>query len=92
MSTHLPEPLRLPWQLKPVSSASIGVETLKDGRKKFWIKHDVLKNVTPVMLAWWFGHMEGDVEIQGSGSRATACGIRWTMCTRVTSAACPMSR
>jgi hypothetical protein len=48
-----------------VSSASAGVETLSDGRKKYWIKHSVLKNVTPVMLAWWFGHMEGDVEVQG---------------------------
>lgn len=65
MSTYLPEPLPLFWQLKPVSSARAGVETLKDGRRKYWIKHDVLKNVTPRMLAWWFGHMEGDVEIQG---------------------------
>jgi len=65
MSTRLLEPLRLPWEFKPVSSATAGVETLTDGRKKFWIKHDVLKNVTPRMLAWWFGHMEGDVEIQG---------------------------
>ena len=65
MGTRLPEPLRLQWQLKPVSSARAGVETLNDGRKKYWIKHDVLKNVTPRMLAWWFGHLEGDVEIQG---------------------------
>jgi hypothetical protein len=65
MSTYLPEPLPLFWQLKPVSSARAGVEVLNDGRRKYWIKHDVLKNVTPRMLAWWFGHMEGDVEIQG---------------------------
>jgi hypothetical protein len=65
MSTHLPEPLRLPWRFKSVSSATAGVKTLNDCRKKFWIKHDVLKNVTPRMLAWWFGHMEGDIEIQG---------------------------
>ena len=66
MSTHLPEPLPLFWQFKPVSSASAGVETLNDGRKKYWVKHDVLKNITPQMLAWWFGHFGGsDVEIQG---------------------------
>jgi hypothetical protein len=65
MSTHLPEPLPLFWPLKPVSSAKARVEALNDGRRKYWIKHDVLKNVTPRMLAWWFGHMEGDVEIQG---------------------------
>jgi hypothetical protein len=65
MSTRLPEPLQLLWQFKSVSSARTGIEILNDGRKKFWIKHDVLKNVTSRMLAWWFGHMEGDVEIQG---------------------------
>ena len=66
MGTPLPEPLRLPWQLKPASSASAGVETLGDGRRKLWVKHEVLKNVTPQMLAWWFGHFaEGEVEIDG---------------------------
>jgi hypothetical protein len=65
MGTRIPEPLRLQWELKPVSSANAGVETLNDGCRKFWIKHDILKNVTPRMLAWWFGHMEGEVEIQG---------------------------
>ena len=66
MSTHLPEPLPLFWPFKPASSASAGVERLTDGRKKLWVKHDVLKNITPQMLAWWFGHFaEGDVEIQG---------------------------
>lgn len=65
MSAHLPEPLPVEWQFKPVSSASAGVGPLKDGRKKYWIKHSVLKNVTPQMVVWWFGHMEGDVDIQG---------------------------
>lgn len=65
MHADLPQPLRLPWQLKPMSSASTGVDTLNDGRKRLWIKHEVFKNVTPRMLAWWFGHLEGDVEIQG---------------------------
>jgi hypothetical protein len=65
MGTPLPEPLRLRWPLKRASSASAGVDTLDDGRKKYWIKHDVLKSVTPQMLAWWFGHLEGDVQIQG---------------------------
>jgi hypothetical protein len=48
-----------------MSSATFGIDTLPDGRRKLWIKHDVLKNVTPRMLAWWFGNMEGDMEIQG---------------------------
>jgi hypothetical protein len=32
---------------------------------KFWIKHDLLKGVTPAMLAWWFSNLEGDVDIEG---------------------------
>jgi hypothetical protein len=64
--TVIPEPLSAPWQLKPVSSAQSGVETLADGRKRYWVKHEVLKGVTPRMLAWWFAHFaEGEVEIKG---------------------------
>lgn len=65
MTTTLPQPLSLPWELKPVSSATTGSETLADGRKRLWVKHEVLKGVTPAMLAWWFAHLEGDVEIGG---------------------------
>lgn len=62
----LPEPLWVPWQLRPHSSAQSGIETLADGRKKYWIKHEVLKGITPRMLAWWFGHFaEGEVEVEG---------------------------
>ena len=31
MGTKLPEPLSLPWERKPVSSAATGSETLVDG-------------------------------------------------------------
>src|SRR5262249_24883249 len=66
MSTHLRAPLPLFWPFRPARSASSGVETLDDGRRKYWVKHDVLKNVTPRMLAWWFGHFaDDDVEIHG---------------------------
>jgi DAPG hydrolase PhiG domain len=65
MTTTLPEPLSLPWELKPVSSARAGSETLADGRTRLWVKHEVLKGVTPAMLVWWFAHLEGDVEIDG---------------------------
>jgi hypothetical protein len=64
MSATLPEPLSLPWKLKPVSSAQSGSETLADGRTRFWVKEE-LKGITPAMLVWWFGHLEGDVEIKG---------------------------
>lgn len=62
----LPEPVDVPWRLKPVSSADSGIEVLADGRHRFWIRHDIVKGVTPRMLAWWFAHLEGDITI---GSR-----------------------
>jgi hypothetical protein len=61
----LPEPLTVPWEHKPVSSARSGAEGLPDGRTKFWIKHDLAKGVTPAMLVWWFSNLEGDVDIEG---------------------------
>ena len=61
----LPDPLGLGWPLKPVSSADSGVERLPDGRTRFWIRHDVVRGVTPRMLVWWFSHLEGDVTIGG---------------------------
>jgi hypothetical protein len=60
-----PEPLRLPWPLKPLGSADSGIDQLADGRLRCWIRHEVLHGVTPRMLAWWFAHLEGDVEISG---------------------------
>ena len=64
-ATHaaLPTPVQVPWRLKPVSSADSGIEVLADGRRRFWIPHDIVKGVTPRMLAWWFAHLEGDIAI-----------------------------
>lgn len=62
---RLPTPLPLPFPLKPVSSADTGVETLPDGRTRYWIRHDIVRGVTPAMLAWWFAHIEGTVEFGG---------------------------
>ncbi len=64
LSTTLPEPLSLPWPLKPFSSARSGLKTLADGRRCFWVD-EFLKGVTPKMLVWWFSHLEGEVEIGG---------------------------
>jgi len=60
-----PEPVPLPWGLKPLGSAECGAERLPDGRLSYWIRHDIVKGVTPRMLAWWFSHLEGDVVIAG---------------------------
>ncbi len=61
----LPEPLAVPWTMKPLSSAATGMDLLDDGRLHLWIRHDVLHGVTPEMLVWWFQHMEGDMEVEG---------------------------
>ncbi len=59
------EPVTLPWGLKPLGSAECGAERLTDGRLSYWIRHDIVKGVTPRMLVWWFSHLEGDVLIAG---------------------------
>jgi len=61
----VPPPVHLPWGLKPVGSAASGIDTLTDGRTRCWIRHEVVRGVTPRMLAWWFAHLEGDVEVGG---------------------------
>lgn len=58
-------PLGVPWSLKPFGSAESGMRRLDDGRLCWWIRHDVVRGVTPAMLAWWFAHLEGEVEIDG---------------------------
>lgn len=62
---RVPEPLALPWGMKPMGSARYGIDTLPDGRTRHWIRHGVLAGVTPRMLAWWFAHLEGDVMVEG---------------------------
>lgn len=60
-----PEPAPLPWALKGLGSAESGSERLADGRMSYWIRHDIVRGVTPKMLAWWFAHLEGDVLVGG---------------------------
>jgi hypothetical protein len=57
------EPIRVPWKMKPLSSAETGVERLDDGRLQFSIRHEVLTGVTPAMLVWWFNNMDGTMRI-----------------------------
>jgi len=49
--------------MKPVESAETSTEHLSDGRGRWSIVHDILHDVTPQMLVWWFNHMDGEVEI-----------------------------
>ena len=62
---HTVTPAVAPWPLRPLSSASTGVDRLPDGRIRYWIRHAVLTGVTPAMLAWWFANLEGTVDIGG---------------------------
>lgn len=65
MKFEIPEPLPVRWLCKPVESALSGMEILDDGRVYCWIDHEIVRNVTPEMLVWWFSHLEGSVEIDG---------------------------
>jgi hypothetical protein len=60
-----PDPVPVPWGLKALGSAECGAERLPDGRLSYWIRHDIVKGVTPRMLVWWFSNLEGDVVIAG---------------------------
>jgi hypothetical protein len=60
-----PEPWPTPYTLKGLGSARYGAETLDDGRRSYWIEHDIVRGVTPRMLAWWFANLEGDIVIAG---------------------------
>jgi hypothetical protein len=65
MSIERPEPLKIDWLRKAVTSAESGIETLSDGRLRCWIEHEIIRGVTPKMLVWWFSHLEGEIEIEG---------------------------
>ena len=61
----LPEPIQVPWTMKPLSSAQTTLERLEDGRLRMAIRHDVIHGVTPEMIFWWFRNMAGDMELEG---------------------------
>lgn len=61
----LPEPLPLDWPMKPVASACTTDAYLPDGRRELTIAHDLVRDVTPAMLEWWFTHIAGTMEIDG---------------------------
>jgi hypothetical protein len=60
-----PEPLAWPFALKPLGSAEYGIVNLEDGRVRYWIRHEVMRGVTPRMLLWWFKNLEGEITIAG---------------------------
>ena len=32
------------------------------------IRHDLLKGISPEMVAWWFGNIGGDMEVEGAAT------------------------
>jgi DAPG hydrolase PhiG domain len=65
VSLKIPDPLDVSWSPKSLTGAQSGSRVLADGRIQYWIEHEVLRGVTPQMLAWWFQNLEGDVQFAG---------------------------
>lgn len=65
MDLTLPDPIPVPWTMKPVDSARTGLDVLDDGRLHLTIRHEIIRCVTPEMLVWWFNNISGDCEIEG---------------------------
>src|SRR5215207_9673469 len=62
----LPPPRKLPWPLKPLGSAKTSLGYDAFGRMVMHIRHDLLKGISPEMVAWWFGNIGGDMEVEGT--------------------------
>lgn len=58
-------PRRVPWAMKPLSSAKTTETVLSDDRVQLRVEHSVLRGVTPAMLEWWFRNMDGVMELGG---------------------------
>jgi DAPG hydrolase PhiG domain len=62
----LPPPRNLLWSLKSLESAKTSLSYDEFGRTVIHIRHDPLKGVSPEMVAWWFGNIAGDMELEGT--------------------------
>jgi hypothetical protein len=61
----LPPPRPILWPLRPLCSADIDIREGSDGRRCITIRHAELNGVTPGMLAWWFAHVDGEMDYAG---------------------------
>jgi hypothetical protein len=62
----LPPPRTSPWPLKSLQSARTSLTYDGDGRMVMRIHHDLLKGISPEMVAWWFGNIAGDMDVAGA--------------------------
>jgi hypothetical protein len=60
-----PPPRSLPWRLKGVETAETSLTYDEAGRMVMHIRHDLLKGISPEMVAWWFGNIGGEMELTG---------------------------
>jgi hypothetical protein len=51
--------------MKPLASAKAEFKLLTNKQFELTISHDIVKGVTPHMLAWWFSHIDDVMEVQG---------------------------
>jgi hypothetical protein len=61
---HLPAPRPVLWPLRPLGSAAVWTNS-DDSRSIVTITHAPLAQVTPEMLAWWYGHISGSMKYAG---------------------------
>ncbi|WP_420149404.1 DAPG hydrolase family protein [Spirosoma sp.] len=60
MKWKLPPARPFSWKMKSLDSAQTAFNTLPYGSFELLINHNVIRNVTPDMLLWWFQHI-GDL-------------------------------
>ncbi|TCO41492.1 hypothetical protein EV646_11533 [Kribbella antiqua] len=60
----LPAPRPVLWPLRPVGSAAVWTSS-DAGQTVVTIRHAHLPQVTPEMLAWWYGHVPGTMKYAG---------------------------
>jgi hypothetical protein len=53
------------WPLRKQETADVSFAHLEDGRRHIVIRHAALKGVSAEMLAWWYGHIIGDMDYAG---------------------------
>lgn len=62
---ELPPPRPVLWPLRTTDTATVDDEVLSDGRRRLTVRHADLEGLTPTQLAWWYGHVDGDMEYAG---------------------------
>lgn len=64
MKWQLPAPRNFGWKMKPLESAKTAMR-VHSGVLQLDIEHDIVRGVSPAMLAWWFSHIGGEMYYQG---------------------------